>query len=88
MLLDYRYRQSTKEFFKKRFLRVVVPFLIWSVFYYWYSYHYYAFPGIFHRNVFSYVTLFNHLWMIRSIVCSGSSFRSFSSTWPPQSLRC
>lgn len=53
MLLDYRYRQSTKEFFKKRFLRVVVPFLIWSVFYYWYSYHYYAFPGIFHRNVFS-----------------------------------
>ena len=51
MLLDYRERQSTKHFAKRRFLRVVVPFLIWSIFYYIYGYYYYTFPGIFHHNM-------------------------------------
>lgn len=52
MLLDYRERQSTHHFFKRRFLRVVVPFLVWSVFYYIYGYYQYAFPGIFHHSTF------------------------------------
>ncbi len=30
-LMDYRDRYSTKEFFKKRFVKTVVPFLAWSV---------------------------------------------------------
>ena len=30
-LMDYRKRYSTEEFFKKRFWKTVVPFLIWSV---------------------------------------------------------
>jgi surface polysaccharide O-acyltransferase-like enzyme len=32
-LLDYRKRYSTRIFFKKRFSRVVVPFLLWSAIY-------------------------------------------------------
>lgn len=51
MLLDYRERQSTEHFAKRRFLRVVVPFLIWSIFYYFYGYYYYTFPGVFHHNI-------------------------------------
>lgn len=31
-LMDYRKRYSTAEFFKKRFWKTVIPFLIWSVF--------------------------------------------------------
>ena len=31
-LIDYQDRYSTKEFFKKRFLKTVVPFIFWSVF--------------------------------------------------------
>lgn len=34
MLLDYRDKYDTKTFFLKRFKRVGVPFLIWSVIYY------------------------------------------------------
>ena len=32
-LMDYRKRYTTKEFYKKRISRVVLPFLIWSVIY-------------------------------------------------------
>lgn len=52
MLLDYRERQSTEHFFKRRFLRVVLPLVIWSIFYYIYGYYQYAFPGIFHHTTF------------------------------------
>ena len=31
-LIDYSERYSTREFFKKRFVRTVIPFLFWSVF--------------------------------------------------------
>lgn len=31
-LIDYQKRYSTKEFFKKRFLKTVIPFLFWSIF--------------------------------------------------------
>ena len=30
-LMNYRKRYSTKEFFKKRFFRTVIPFLVWSL---------------------------------------------------------
>lgn len=30
-LMDYRDRQTTKNYFKKRFLRAGIPFLVWSV---------------------------------------------------------
>lgn len=33
-LLDYRMRYDTKSFLKKRFVRVFVPFFVWSMFYY------------------------------------------------------
>ncbi|MBR3675763.1 MAG: acyltransferase [Alphaproteobacteria bacterium] len=33
-LLDYRQRYSTKLFLKKRFVRVFIPLLVWSAFYY------------------------------------------------------
>ena len=50
MLLDYRERYNTEHFFKRRLFRVVVPLVIWSVFFYIYSYYFYAFPGIFHHG--------------------------------------
>lgn len=31
-LIDYRKRYTTKEYFKKRFFKTVIPFLFWSVF--------------------------------------------------------
>lgn len=52
MLLNYRERQNTSHFFKRRLLRVALPFLIWSIFYYIYGYYQYAFPGIFHHTTF------------------------------------
>ena len=30
-LIDYQERYSTKEFFKKRFMKTVIPFIVWSV---------------------------------------------------------
>lgn len=36
-LLDYYKRYSTKDFYKKRLLRVVIPFFAWSVIWYIYS---------------------------------------------------
>jgi surface polysaccharide O-acyltransferase-like enzyme len=30
-LLDYRKRYSTKEFFKRRFFRTIIPFIVWSL---------------------------------------------------------
>lgn len=36
-LLDYQKRYSTKEFYKKRLLRVAVPFIVWSIIWYVYS---------------------------------------------------
>lgn len=30
-LFDYRERYSTKEFFRKRFIRTVIPFILWSL---------------------------------------------------------
>lgn len=53
MLLDYRNREDTRVFFKKRFAKVLVPFVFWSVVYYIYSRFYYAFPGVVHRNSMS-----------------------------------
>lgn len=52
MLLDYRERQTTEHFFKRRFLRVVIPLIIWSIFYYIYGYYQYTFPGVFHHSIF------------------------------------
>lgn len=36
-LLNYRQRYSTKVFFKKRFVHVVIPFLFWSLIWYMYD---------------------------------------------------
>ncbi|KRL95236.1 acyltransferase [Limosilactobacillus equigenerosi] len=47
--LSYLDRYSTKIFFKRRILKTVVPLLFWSVFFYLYSYKYYAFPGVIHH---------------------------------------
>lgn len=33
-LMNYRTRCSTKEYFKRRFVRIVIPFLFWSTFYF------------------------------------------------------
>lgn len=45
MLLDYRKRQSTMTFAEKRAKRVLVPFLVWSILYYFYDIKWTAFPG-------------------------------------------
>lgn len=45
MLLNYRERQTTKTFAKKRFKRVVIPFVVWSILYYLYDMKWTAFPG-------------------------------------------
>lgn len=51
MLLNYRSRQSTSTFVKKRTKRVLVPFVVWSVLYYFYDMKWTAFPGpIPHKN--------------------------------------
>lgn len=44
-LLDYRDKYSTLKFFEKRIKRVLVPFLLWSVFYYIFNTRFHAFPG-------------------------------------------
>ncbi|MFT8470906.1 acyltransferase [Oenococcus sp.] len=45
MLIDYRSRMTTREFFKKRALRVVVPLILWSVLWYGYDIRFTAYPG-------------------------------------------
>lgn len=45
MLLDYRERQTTIIFLKKRFLRVVVPLLSWSIIWYIFDIFWSANPG-------------------------------------------
>lgn len=37
-LMNYRMRCSTKEYFKRRFVRIVIPFLFWSTFYFVWEY--------------------------------------------------
>lgn len=44
-LLNYRKRQSTQHFAKRRIQRVLIPFLVWSVVYYLYDIYHAAFPG-------------------------------------------
>ncbi|GAA2956519.1 acyltransferase [Ligilactobacillus murinus] len=44
-LLNYRKRQTTKQFFERRGQRVLVPFIFWSVIYYLFDTKYRAFPG-------------------------------------------
>lgn len=44
-LLTYRSKYSTKVFILKRIKRVGIPFVIWSIVYYIYDIHHYAFPG-------------------------------------------
>ena len=51
-LLDYRDKYGTKEFYKKRFKRVLIPFIFWSIFYYLLNSRFHSFPGpIFQENV-------------------------------------
>lgn len=51
-LLDYRNKYSTNEFFKKRVKRVLIPFLVWSIIYYFFDSRFHAFPGpIFQTHV-------------------------------------
>ncbi len=45
MLLDYRNRQSTITFLKKRFFRVVIPLFSWSVIWYVFDIFWAANPG-------------------------------------------
>lgn len=49
-LLNYRQRYGTERFFKKRFLRVLVPFLFWSVFFYIYGLHFDGFGVVRHSS--------------------------------------
>lgn len=44
-LLDYRKKYSTKTFIIKRLKRVGVPFLVWSILYYFYDINHRAYPG-------------------------------------------
>ena len=44
-LLNYRARQTTKEFFRRRTQRVLVPFIFWSICYYLFDIWFRAFPG-------------------------------------------
>lgn len=51
MLLEYRNRQSTQLFFKKRFQRVVVPLVAWSILWYIFDVFWTANPGpMQHKN--------------------------------------
>lgn len=45
MLLDYRKHESTIMFLKKRFKRVIVPFLVWSIIWYIFDIFWTANPG-------------------------------------------
>ncbi|WP_137597323.1 acyltransferase [Paucilactobacillus kaifaensis] len=45
MLLDYRNRQSTSMFLRKRFFRVVIPFICWSILWYVFDIFWTANPG-------------------------------------------
>ncbi|MHA5215364.1 acyltransferase [Oenococcus oeni] len=45
MLIDYRQRMSTTDFFKRRIKRVLIPFLFWSILWYFYDIKWSAYPG-------------------------------------------
>lgn len=45
MLIDYRQRMSTTDFFKHRIKRVLIPFLLWSILWYFYDIKWSAYPG-------------------------------------------
>lgn len=44
-LIGYRSKYDTKTFFIKRFRRVIIPFVIWSIVWYLYDTKFTAFPG-------------------------------------------
>lgn len=63
-ILDYRNRENTLDFFKKRFQRVAIPFLFWTLIWFiynniqfnhysWLNWHTYSrlLNGILHGNV-------------------------------------
>lgn len=39
-ILNYRERETTEVFFKKRFKRIAIPFFVWSILWFLYSNHY------------------------------------------------
>ncbi|MDM8265278.1 acyltransferase [Limosilactobacillus vaginalis] len=79
-LLDYRDRQNTQNFIKKRSKRVLIPFLVWTVIYYLYDTFfnkYGAFPGPifhFHPSVRDFILSFvnndinNTFWFFYEII--------------------
>ena len=62
-LLNYRDRQNTVDFFAHRIRRVLIPFLFWTVFYYFFDIRFSAFPGpIRHYNpgIRDFINSFTH----------------------------
>lgn len=74
-LLDYYKRYSTKEFYKKRLLKVAVPFIVWSIIWYVYSIIKVGFKtGEYNFSIINFVHLFmnnkinNVYWFFYSII--------------------
>ncbi|WP_295746259.1 acyltransferase [uncultured Limosilactobacillus sp.] len=59
-LINYRQRYGTEHFFKKRFVRVLVPFLIWSLFFYFYGLYFNGFGVVRHTSLgfFDFISAF------------------------------
>ncbi len=77
-LLNYRERQTTQQFFKRRVQRVLVPFVFWSIVYYLFDTKFKAFPGPIHHpegaSLHGFVTAFlnnninNIFWFFYMII--------------------
>lgn len=76
-LLDYREKYSTKVFFQKRIKRVLIPFAVWTLVYYFFDSRFYAFPGPIHQDSLglrNFITAFannninNLFWFFYSIL--------------------
>lgn len=67
LLLLSRPRKDIKEFYRKRASRVVVPFVVWSVFYLWYAND---FSSLSLDEVLSITTMraFSHFWFLYYII--------------------
>lgn len=61
-LIDYRERYDTKTFFKKRLLKVIIPFIIWSIIYFIINF----FKGKFSINDLSFKFVFEYFFLVKT----------------------
>ena len=70
LLLDVRKTESLQTFFRKRFARVLIPFLVWSMFYYWWRSYIHSEMLTPDEMLLMFLAgnVYTHLWFIYTII--------------------